>query len=59
MLPEATKNREMENRVSSIISIVNQDAEIDNDDVSRQFPENHAKIDEIRKFWRRNLTVIM
>ena len=43
----ATKNRALENMVSSIILNVNQSAVIEKDDDSRQSLENHAKIDVV------------
>ena len=45
---KATKNRKLENRVSSIVLNVYQKAEIEEDDYSWQSFQNHAQIDDIR-----------
>ena len=45
----ATKNRALENRVSSIILKVKQNAGTEKEDDSRQSLENHVKVDEIRR----------
>ena len=46
----ATKNGALEDRVSSIVLKVYQNEGIKKDNDSRQSPENHAKINEIRRF---------
>ena len=52
---KATKNRALENRDSSIILNVYQNAGSEKHNDSRQSFENHAKIDEIRWFSSKKL----
>ena len=52
---KATKKRALENRASSIILNVYQNAWVVKDDDSRQSLENHGKIDEIRRFSNKKL----
>ena len=47
---KATQNRALENRISTIFLNVYQNAGIERVDDSEQYLENHANIDEIRRF---------
>ena len=54
-----SKNRALGNRVSSVILNVKQNAEIENVDDSKQSPEKHAKIEEIKRFSNKKSIVAM
>ena len=52
---KAMRSKTMERRVSAVILIVYQSTGIEKEESSRQFLENHGKLDEIRRFYNKKI----
>ena len=50
----AIGSKKVERRISAVISNVYQSTGIEKEDGSRQAPESHRKLDEIRRFYNKS-----